>query len=74
MTADQYGWKKLDDELPPNNSTILIWNIEANDVQFAEFKMYSARRYEFTQGSSVLSIHSVTHWQEQPPMPKEFEA
>lgn len=66
---DENGWRKVDEVLPPNLGVVLIWNSDVEDVQFAEFRMYSANRYEFLQGSEVLSIHHVTHWQYQPRPP-----
>lgn len=68
---DQHGWMKTDFRLPPNLSTVLIWHASDKSVQFAEFRMYSERRYEFLQGSSVVSIHDVTYWQPEPEAPDE---
>lgn len=66
---DRNGWICTDHRLPPNRAMVLIWNKAQGAVQFAEFMMYSCHRYEFIQGSAILSIHAVTHWQFEPQPP-----
>lgn len=66
---DSRGWISLDHRLPANLEMCLVWNDDEKSVQFAEFRMYSSTRYEFMQGSHVLSIHHVTHWQSEPNPP-----
>lgn len=71
---DAHGWRRLDEVLPANLQVVLVWNVNDNSTQFAEFRMYSEKRYEFLQGSHAMSIHDVTHWQPQPAGPVEFES
>jgi Protein of unknown function (DUF551) len=68
---DCNGWFKTDYRLPANMETVLVWNAHDHTVQFAEFRMYSEKRYEFLQGETVLSIHAVTHWQPEPEPPPD---
>lgn len=69
---DRHGWICTDHRLPPNLDACLIWRRDLGCVQSAEFKMYSANRYEFVHDGDVVSIHSVTHWQSEP-MPPDPE-
>lgn len=73
FVIDAHGWRYTDEVLPANRQCVLIWNAEMECVQFAEFKMYSAKRYEFTQGNDTLSIHEVPYWQPEPRPPVEIE-
>ena len=66
---DANGWRRTDEVLPANRETVLIWHDVEQDVQFAQFLMYSERRYEFVQGTNVVSIHHVEWWQPQPKGP-----
>lgn len=73
FVIDAHGWRNTDEVLPANLQCVLIWNGEMECVQFAEFKMYSGMRYEFTQGSDTLSIHDVPFWQPEPAPPTAIE-